>query len=356
MNKMRVGIIGTGWRAEFFVRAIKNLPEQFELTNMLCRDKQRGEVIAQRLNISVVNTLEDVVAQKPDFLVLSVPRNATLQYFEKILPLNIPVLCETPPTSDTELENLWTLSQKHSSKIQIAEQYFLQPFYKAWYSAVQSGKLGIVSNMSLSALHGYHAVSIFRQFLNVGFEDVTITGKRYNFPLQQTDSRDGIVKNGEILPAQRDIVQFEFESGKVAFFDFSGTQYHSGIRTRNWNIQGERGEINDNTIRYINTDGDVITEKLSRVDRGINDNPTLSHQHISLGGKVVYQNPFLYKSMNDDEIAVASIMQGMAQYIQTGQDIYSLRNGLQDAKIAVAMENVLKTGQAIKVSDLPWNK
>ncbi len=355
MSKMRVGIIGTGWRAEFFVRAIKNLPEEFELTSMLCRDKQRGEAIAMRLGVTVVNTLEDVLAQKPDFLVLCVKRDATMPYFEKLLPLNIPMLCETPPTSDTELENLWELAQKHDSKIQIAEQYFLQPFYKAWYSVVQSGKLGTVSNMSLSALHGYHAVSIFRQFLSVGFEDVTITGKRYTFPLQQTDSRDGIVKNGDVLSATRDIVQFHFASGKVAFFDFSGTQYHSAIRTRNWNIQGECGEINDDTVRYINAYGDVITETLSRIDRGINDNPTLSHQHIALGGKVLYKNPFLYKSMNDDEIAVASMMQGMANYLKTGKDIYSLRDGLQDAKIALAMETAINTDEEVKVNSLPWN-
>ncbi len=353
---MRVGIIGTGWRAEFFVRAIKSLPEQFTLTNMLCRDKERGEAISDRLGVCVVNSLDEVTAQKPDFLVLSVTRTATMSYFEKILPLGIPVLCETPPAEDGALEKLWEMSQKNNSKIQVAEQYYLQPLYKAYYSIVKEGKLGTVSNMSLSALHGYHAVSIFRQFLDVGFAPVTVTGKRFHFPLTKTDSRGGIVKNGAVEPAVRDVAQFEFEGGKVAFFDFSGTQYHSNIRTRNWKIQGEKGEINDDVVRYINDDGDAVTESLSRVDRGIYDNPTLSHQHISLGGKVLYQNPFLYKSMNDDEIAVTSLMVGMAEYLKTGKDVYSLADGLQDAAIAIALEKAVTTGEPVTLGRQIWAK
>ncbi len=354
MSDIKVGIIGTGWRAEFFVRAIKNLEPQFTLTNMLCRNKEKGDDIALNLGISVVNTLDEVLQQKPDFVILCVKRGYTMDYFKQLLPLNIPILCETPPAVFDELFELWELTQKHAAKIQVAEQYFLQPFYSSWLSVVKKGMLGTVSNMSLSALHGYHAVSIFRKFLNVECEPVNITGKRYKFDLKATDGRYGIIKGGDVAPATRDVVQFEFDSGKVAFFDFSGTQYHSGIRTRNWNIQGELGEINDDVIRYINDEEDVITEQLCRVDRGINDNPTLSHQHMSLGGKVLYKNPFLYKSMNDDEIAVASCLVGMAEYVKTGKDFYSLRDGLQDAAIAEGMERALTSGTAVRVENLPW--
>lgn len=41
MKKIRFGLIGSGWRAEFYIRIAKMLPEQFELTGVLIRDKEK---------------------------------------------------------------------------------------------------------------------------------------------------------------------------------------------------------------------------------------------------------------------------------------------------------------------------
>ena len=43
MKKIRFGLIGSGWRAEFYIRIAKALPQQFELTKVLIRDKKKGE-------------------------------------------------------------------------------------------------------------------------------------------------------------------------------------------------------------------------------------------------------------------------------------------------------------------------
>ena len=52
MKKIRFGLIGSGWRAEFYIRIAKMLPEQFELTGVLIRDKRKGKYIFQKTQCS----------------------------------------------------------------------------------------------------------------------------------------------------------------------------------------------------------------------------------------------------------------------------------------------------------------
>lgn len=130
-------------------------------------------------------------------------------------------MCETPPGETMEaLEELWEQSNKYNAKVQIAEQYFAQPLYAAWLKVIQDGKLGEVSNMNLSSLHGYHGVSIIRKFLNAGYENCIIHGKRFSFRVTETYGREGMDFDGKIFSCTRDRLTLEFENGKVAFLIF----------------------------------------------------------------------------------------------------------------------------------------
>ena len=51
-------------------------------------------------------------------------------------------------------------TQKYNGRVQIVEQYFLQPYYASILDIIKQGYLGTTSSVMLSALHGYHAVSI----------------------------------------------------------------------------------------------------------------------------------------------------------------------------------------------------
>lgn len=115
---------------------------------------------------------------------------------------------------------LWEAHQKYRPKIQVSEQYFLQPLYASWYKVICDGKLGEVQNINISSLHGYHGASIIRQFLNVGFGNLKLYGKRYWFDVTETYGRDGMVFDGEVVKCSRDRVTMEFDNGKTAFLIF----------------------------------------------------------------------------------------------------------------------------------------
>ena len=80
MDKIRYAVIGSGWRAEFYIRIAKAVPEQFELTSVLVRDKDKGEAFSKKHDVKVVNTLEDVMSEDPAFVVLAIKRGVVSDY------------------------------------------------------------------------------------------------------------------------------------------------------------------------------------------------------------------------------------------------------------------------------------
>ena len=343
MDKIRFGLIGSGWRAEFYIRIAKAVPEQFELTKVLIRDKEKGEAFGRRHNVRTVQTLEELLADDPDYVVLSVKRGITSGYLERLIERGIPVLCETPPAEEMDCLNaLWEQYKKYDAKVQIAEQYIQQPLYAAWDKVIRDGRLGRVENINISSLHGYHGASMIRRFLDVGYENGVIYGKRFWFDVTETYGRDGMVFDGDIFSCSRDRLTMEFDSGKVAFFDFSDpAQYHSFIRTRQLTVQGVRGEIDDMTVRYLTEDNVPVTQQLNRIDLGVYGNQEWAHYGIMLGEEFLYRNPFANARLNDDEIAVASCMKKMGDYLKTGEEFYSLRSALQDMYICLKMDEAL---------------
>ena len=49
----------------------------------------------------------------------------------------------------------------------------------------------------------------------------------------------------------RCVAVFEFESGKVAWYDFDSEQYRSPIRKNMIKVQGVRGELINNELYYL---------------------------------------------------------------------------------------------------------
>lgn len=353
--KTKFIVIGYGWRADFFYRIAKLLPEHFEISAGVLRTQERAEQIQREEGVFATSDLEEALKTGPDFAVLCVPRGIVRDYLVKLMEKKIPVLCETPPGKDTnELTELWETVQKLQGKVQVIEQYFLQPYYAAVEKIIGAGYLGEVSNVMLSALHGYHAMSIYRRLLGTGYENCTIQGKRFFFELTATNGREGFDYSGKMIKAERDWACMEFESGKTGFFDFSGEQYFSTIRERRWNIQGNRGEINDMTVRFLNQDNMTVQQQIQRVDVGINNNSQWAHKGMLFLDKQMYENPYYPARMNDDEIAVASCLSGMKNYIETGEECYSLREALQDTYLSFMLEEAIETGKTIKTETQIW--
>ena len=105
---------------------------------------------------------------------------------------------------------------------------------------------------------------------------------------------------------------------------------------------------------YMNEKNKPVTEKMYREDDGINNIDGWSHMYISFKGERIYENPFPGLRINDDEIAVTDLLVGMKKYLETGEDIYSLRDGLQDAYLDLMREEAVISGKVIRTTDQSW--
>lgn len=356
MSACRFGLIGTGYRAAYFARVAQALPERFQVCGLLGRNREKAEAFAQRYGIPLCADLDQLLAAKPSFVVLSVSRGQSLPLLTELMRRGLPVLCETPPAeTEEELKALWQEALRLRARVDVAEQYFLQPLYHAWHEAIRMGLLGPVQAISLSALHGYHAVSIIRRFLGVGMEGCSLSGERHELQAVKTSGRDGPCFDGSIQEYRRDRVSLRFDSGKLGLFDFAGIQYHSFIRTRQLTVQGLRGEIDDLSIRYLGEDFQPMRQQLERFDFGRYDSREMALHRLMLGERLLYENPFPNARLNDDELAIAGCLQGMAAYAAGGAPFYGLREGLQDSYLALRMEEALQNPlQLVRTEPMPW--
>lgn len=357
-DKTKIVIVGFGYRARYFYRIAKHIPEEFEIVSIVVRDEKKVEEIYEETGIFTTVNLDDALKITHDYVVLSVSKNAIPNMLEVLFEKGEKVLCETPPATSIEgLENVYHLYKKYDAKIQIAEQYFYWGLYQSLYKIVEMGLIGEPLNIKTSALHGYHGVSLIRKFFNLGFKNVSITGKSFEFDVVRTSTRAGLFNDGEIKKIKRDILNLEFENGKNVFWDFTPEFYFSQFMKSHFEVTGVKGQIDDITVRYLNDDFIPVCETINRFDRGVYANREWTHQAMTLGDKLLYKNPFENARLNDDEIAIATCMRNMKIYVDTGIPFYSLEEGLQDGYIDVLMEDALKNPyKTITSETMIWSK
>ena len=316
MANIRYVIVGSGWRSEFYVRIAQAMPEEFEAAAMLCRTPEKAAKMQEKTGVHAVVSEAECVSLKPDFVVVAVNKADIFKGARHWLNKGFPVLCETPAAQTLEdLEDAWQL-QCYGARLQTAEQYHLFLRYEAVINAVQSGIIGEPWAVDLSVAHDYHAVSLIRRILGTGFENASFIGKRFSFPVLETACRDGIVTDGAVQKKDRIRLDIEFESGRVGFYDFSPVQYHSLIRGLSCRVQGTKGEIRDGMAVYM-------------------------EQGRQIQKTLVWENPLASYGLSEDETAIARMLTGMKTYIDTGKEVYPLREALQDAYFSILMDRAL---------------
>jgi predicted dehydrogenase len=139
------GLIGGGWRAEFYFRIARALPERFRIAGCVAKTPATRARIQAAWNLRVFDDPETLLMERPEFVVTSVPRAASGPLLVELASQNMPVLAETPPASDLEgLNELWKRLPRNA-RVQVAEQYAFQPLHAARLAFAHSGRLGAIS-------------------------------------------------------------------------------------------------------------------------------------------------------------------------------------------------------------------
>lgn len=356
-GKIHFGIVGSGWRSEFYLRVAQALPERFAVGGLVSRSEARRTQAARKWGVPVFATLDGMLrSAAPGFVVLSVPRSAAPELIVQCVAQGVPVLTETPPAAGLAemLQLHGAVAARRDARVQVAEQYHLQPALSAAIALARSGRLGEVSQAQLSWCHGYHGVSILRRLLGVGFGSAHIRARRFVSPLTQGPGRDGGPAEEKTARSEQMVAQLDFD-GKLGVYDFTDDQYFSWIRGKRLLVRGERGELLDGCARWLKDYRTPVEAALRRVNAGENGNLEGYYlKGILLGDEWIYRNPFVPARLADDELAVASCLEKMDAFARGGPSFYSLAEAMQDHYLSLAMDRAADTGETVETETQPW--
>jgi predicted dehydrogenase len=355
IGPIRFGLIGGGWRAEFFTRIAASLPERFQIVGVHGRDAARIAAFGTRWRVPVCDSLPALADLAPDFVVLSISVDAHVEYATRLHALGLAVLCETPAAADLpSMIEIWRLVEQ-GFRIHVAEQYLFQPLHASRLALVEGGRLGRITSARVSAAHGYHGVSLMRKFLGVGFENASITARQFVSPVVEGAGRGGPPAQEKIVSSTQVLATFDF-GDRLGIFDFTDIQYWSYVRSHRVVVRGERGEIADNEVRSLIDFRTPVLDILRRRDRGHGgDLDGYWLEAIMLGGETVFANPYWRARLMDDEIAIAIALEKMAGYVRSGgEGPYSFAEAAQDQYLSLLMLEAAQTGQTRRTSRQPW--
>lgn len=356
MSPIRFDIVGGGFRTQAFLQVAREMPERFQVGGMFVRDATKGRALEERWGVKTYRTLEELLqASERDFMLVSLDRSVAPQFIRQLIEHEVAVLTETPPARDLQgLLELYAFAKQRGAKIQVAEQYHVQPSHAARIALARSGKLGRISQAQVSVAHDYHGMSLIRRLLDIQFQNVTISAHEFTSPLVAGPTRAGLPVEDKIEPSKQVLAFLDF-GDKQGVYDFCSDQYRSWIRSERVLVRGERGEINNMQVRYLKNFLTPMRSELERQDSSqIGYMEGFFHRGYTVEGEWVYRNPFVPARLNDDEIAIATCLERVASYVAGGPDFYSLEEAAQDHYLSLLIQQSLETRVPVQSRTQPW--
>ena len=353
-----LAVVGSGWRAEFFIRLAKRLPG-LELSGVVVRNPEKASAYFAEYGAKTYSSVAELIAdQKPDFVVSAVTWAQGPIVIDQLVEAGIPVLSETPPASTAhDLFELWD-KVGNSGLVQVAEQYPLLPMHAARIAAVGQGVIGEATSVQVSSTHGYHAVALMRSFLGHPMGMANVNASRFTAPLVDPLTRDAWTMDSEPKHSGTTLATIDFGNGKSGLYDFTDNQWHNQLRHRRIVIRGSHGEIQDDQLIRLASKTAITTSSFNRYQLGQDLNLD-GHdlEHISLNGEVIWSNPFIGMRLMDEEIAIATLMTQMAQWVSAkGPEPYPLAQASQDHLVSIAIDESLDKEQKVSTPNSPWSK
>ena len=352
---VRFGLIGWGWRAEFFARAAGALPEHLSLAGVVTRDAERARAVREGYGTAVYGDLPSLLeAEHPAFVVVSVPPAIAAQHLATLAEAKVPALCETPPAAD--LEGLRAVCElaRHGARIQVAEQYPFQPLHAARIALSDAGVIGTPSMASVSFSHGYHAFSVMRRHLRIGGEAAVIRAARLETTSEKGNTRAGPRERAELVANERITATLEWDHA-LGLYDFEQNQHRSYVRLPHVAVRGASGEISDDRVRLVHGLDEIRTVHLERVVAG-QDGDLSGHELMGITGLDgwAWRNRFMGARLADDEIAVAECLVHMAAHVEGADGFYHVADAAQDHYLWLCLQQAAASGETVHSEVQPW--
>ena len=342
LPKVRVGIVGGGDRIRrFYAPALSCLSDRIEVVGVTSRSQDTAEALARETQWNVfANPGEMVQSTDPDFLVVAVSPGANDAVYQQIVHLNCPMLLETPIAWSLRSGRKF-LKEIRSSHITVgvAEQFPFLPMARLHRKIVELGGLGTPRSASNAFEdYDYHGMARLRAALGLWDDIAAVTATQE--------------KNGATSITER--TRFYYRNTGTLDHHFStGTTMPLPSGAKGFFIEGDEARIETDSL--VNLAGTVIGqsgrhETGSRLQAISIDTPV---------GPVLWRNPFADHALDDEQIAIATLLLGMADAVsQGGTPLYDADDALFDIEMLASMRaSAARNGKKVPIGISPiWEK
>ncbi|MBZ2194969.1 Gfo/Idh/MocA family protein [Occultella gossypii] len=351
----RIAVVGAGWRAGYALRVARERPDLVEITGVYARSARSAARIEDHWDVRVSTDLDVVIRHgSPEAAFVCVSKDAVGDLAVRIHSAGLPLLLETPPGPD--LDALLDVHEAlGDSGAQVSEQYQYQPQHAARIAVARTGLLGPVGSASVSVAHDYHAVSLLRLLLGVGFEDVVVDGATEVDRVRSVRGRDGWLPETRVIDSEVVRATLRWASGRLGAYEFGSEQYVSPLRGRHLRVRGVDGElVDDEVARYVEP-GRVSRGTLRRDETGRDgDLEGLHLRQVWLGERLLAESRFGPARLSDDEIALGECLVRMGEYVRGGDPFYPLADACEDTYLGLLIHEAVRTGGPVRAAARPW--
>lgn len=353
---LRLGVVGTGFRAGLFLDLVARVPHLVEVTGVLGRSRASAEAAVAGRGLPVADDLAGLLRTAPELVLVAVPVASAPAVVTDLAAHGARVLTETPPAPDLDgLRALWD-AVGASGRVQVAEQYLLFPHTAARLRVVRDGLVGDVTSVQVSSTQTYHATSLVRGFLGLGGAPVRVVASATTAPLADPVARPGWTGDAAPRPQTTTVATLDFGDGRSALYDFTQTQTRNPLRTRRLVVRGSLGELVEDRVVRLADATTVLTSSLERRQTGHQqDVQGLDLDQIAFEGQVVFRNPFVGSRLSDEEVALASLLARARDWARdAGPGPYPLAEAAQDHLLGLAITESARTGEPVTTTREAW--
>ncbi|WP_426609725.1 GMC oxidoreductase [Bradyrhizobium sp. McL0616] len=330
---IKIGLVGTGRRIrEIYLPILEQMSSRYQIAGFATGSAEGSRRFESQTGIKSFASAQELADQKePDLLVVAVPDRRTEATVDGLLDHGIPLLVETPLAwSAAGVRKLIAKAAMKKVTIGVAEQFPFLPLEQFRKTLLELGVFGnVFAAFNDFHSYSYHGIAQLRRYLKGN--PTKVRNEEFHF------------ENG-----------VRWQSGSVIFTDGARLQHNYAVLGQalhsSVHFHGTAGSMSDEVITVCDSaSGESQTASLVR-------NCDSSGRLVSISaslpkiGEVRWSNRFAEFNFSDEQIAVATLLDGMAAAVRKGiRPLYTADESLLDIEIVQALRYGSVHGRVIRL-------
>jgi predicted dehydrogenase len=331
MEKLKIGVIGTGSRAGAHLSTIPKLESIYQLVGVCDIDENRAAEAAGRLNVAGYTDPEKLIeSESPDVILITIPPDGHHVITEVAASHGVHSLSETPISTTLPCaDRMIAAAKQHGVVLEVSENVWRWPHERVKRKIVDAGLIGDITHAHLWYTSGsYHGMNGIRTLVQSAAKRVIGHAK----PIGERSWEVGVV---------------EFENGVSLLYELPSRR-----RGNYWEIDGTEGAIVGQEL-HIYEGSETRKYPIQTVTTEVNGVQVVDHARVDTDPPIVWENPLKSFGLRDaDDVARAAAHYSVYRAAVEGvEPEYGAVNARTDQEILIAIrESARRGGEPI---DLP---